>query len=153
MRPSILRLAALCLLLAGTTAQAADELLMVRSDRPFPETMNSLQEAIQRHGYTVSRVQRVDIGLTLSGFQTAEYRIVFFGKAPEIQELSRKHPELIPYLPLNIVIFAEGEETLILTTNPQNMARFFTDSGLDERFTGWARDIRQIFNEVTGSAP
>ena len=116
---SRLRLLVLCLLLGLSSAAVADELLMVRVTRPFPEAMNNLQETIRAKGYVVSRVQRVDVGLTASGFPTAEYRLVFFGKQAEIRELSAAYPELIPYLPLTIVVFAEGDDTLVLTTDPR----------------------------------
>ena len=51
---------------------------MRRIAMSFPEAMNALQTSIAEEGFTVSRVQRVDIGLTSSGYNTAEYRIVFF---------------------------------------------------------------------------
>jgi len=141
---------AIALFLLGLTPSAhADELMMARVTRPFPEAMNSLQEAIREHGYTVSRVQRVDVGLTASGFQTAEYRVVFFGKPAEIEALSARYPALIPYLPLNIVIFAEGDDALILTTNPHKLGDFFKEPGLRAQFGKWAKDVRAIFNEVT----
>ena len=69
-------------------AQAQQQqLIMGRSSEAFPETMSALQEAIKKAGYTISIVQRVDIGLTGMGFQTDKYRIVFFGKAEEIKTL------------------------------------------------------------------
>jgi uncharacterized protein (DUF302 family) len=140
---------AVTLLLLGLSMSArADELMMARVTRPFPEAMNSLQEAIRQHGYTISRVQRVDVGLTSSGFQTAEYRVVFFGKADEIRTLSDRYPELIPYLPLNIVIFAEGDDTLILTTNPLKLADFFHNPALRAQFGQWDKDVRSIFDEA-----
>lgn len=142
----------LLLVLIGLDASAvADELLMVRITRPFPEAMNSLQETIRSKGYVVSRVQRVDVGLTSSGFQTAEYRIVFFGKQAEIQELSASYPDLIPYLPLAIVVFAEGDDTLILTTDPLKLGEFFNKPALLARFRIWEKDVRAIFDEVSGS--
>ena len=141
-------LLALLLLLALPPAVSAEELLMARVTRSFPETINNLQDAIRTRGYTVSRVQRVDVGLTISGFQTAEYRIVFFGRAGEIKDLSAAHPELIPYLPLNIVIFAEGDVTLLLATNPLKLSEFFDQPALRSQFVRWERDIRAIFEEL-----
>jgi len=73
----ILLVAVLCL---GTVSVNAEDLLMVRSAQPFPETMLSLEESIKDHGYIVTRVQRVDVGLKKFGFKTDKYRIVFFGK-------------------------------------------------------------------------
>ena len=145
---SRLRLLVLCLLLGLSSAAVADELLMVRVTRSCPEAMNSLQDTIRAKGYVVSRVQRVDVGLTASGFPTAEYRIVFFGKQAEIRELSAAYPELIPYLPLTIVVFAEGDDTLVLTTDPLKLGEFFNKPELLKRFTVWEQDVRAIFDEV-----
>jgi uncharacterized protein (DUF302 family) len=139
-----------CLLTALlSTPGFADELLMVRVDHPFPEAMNLLQESIRQHGYTISRVQRVDVGLTASGFTTAEYRLVFFGKPAEINSLPEKHPELAAYLPLNIVIFAEGDDTIILTANPHSLETFFKDPSLHGQFGRWEKDIRAILDQAS----
>jgi uncharacterized protein (DUF302 family) len=146
---SHMRLLVLCLLLGMSHAVVAEELLMARIARPFPEAMNNLQETIRAQGYVVSRVQRVDVGLTSSGFQTAEYRIVFFGKPAEIRDLSAAYPELIPYLPFTIVVFAEGDDTLVLTTDPLKLGEFFNKPELLARFGSWEKDVRAIFDAVT----
>jgi len=142
-------LSLLLLAISLTQIAAAEELLMARITRPFPEAMNILQDSIRASGYTVSRVQRVDVGLTSSGFRTAEYRIVFFGKLAEIRELSAAYPELIPYLPLTIVVFAEGDDTLILATAPHKLGEFFNKSALLKRFHVWEDDVRNIFDKVS----
>ncbi len=104
--------------LSVSNLSQADDLLMARTNRDFPEAMLKLQDSIRNHGYTVSRVQRVDIGLTHSGYVTDKYRVVFFGKADLVTRLSNNYPQLIPYLPFKIAIFAEGDETLIVAANP-----------------------------------
>ena len=143
------RLLALCLMLGLCHTAVSEELLMARISRPFPEAMNNLQETIRAKGYVVSRVQRVDVGLTSSGFQTAEYRIVFFGKQAEIRDLSAAYPELIPYLPLTVVVFAEGDDTLVLATDPLKLGEFFNRPELLARFRVWEKDVRTIFDEVS----
>lgn len=139
----------LWLLLALPGMSAGEELLMARIARPFPEAMNALQETIRANGYTISRVQRVDIGLTSSGFQTAEYRIVFYGRADELHDLANSHVELIPYLPLNIVIFAEGDESILLTTNPRQLGEFFDKPELKKVFGRWEQDARALFDALS----
>ncbi len=124
----------------------AEELLMVRLERPFPEAMNVLQQSIAEHGYRVTRVQRVDVGLSSRGFKTAEYRVVFFGKPEEMTRLPDRHPELIPYLPLKIVLFAEGDTTLALTYNPMVLAAAYPNSDLQMQFQRWAGDLRAILD-------
>jgi len=139
---------ALALLFALPTA--ADELIMVRADRPFPEAMNDLQKAIKDHGYTVARVQRVDVGLTAKGYKTAEYRVVFFGKLDETRDLINRHPDLIAYLPLKITLFAEGDASLAVTNNPALLSTFFRDPALQAQFVRWERDVRSILVQTAG---
>ena len=142
------RLCLTLLLLIAPAAEAA-ELLMARVERSFPEAMNALQQSIQDHGYKVTRVQRVDIGLTSSGFKTAEYRVVFFGKREELLSLPDKHPELLAYLPLKFTIFSEGEHTLVATNNPAVFGVFFKEAGLTRIFQHWERDMRSILDQLT----
>ena len=118
------------LLLAVLASRApAQEIIMTRSMQPFPETMLTLQESIRAHGYTVSRVQRIDIGLTGMGYKTDKYRIVFAGKPDEIRMLTEKAPQLIPYMPPKISIFAEGNQFFSLAfrrLETEQFAQLFT---------------------------
>lgn len=123
----------------------AAEMLMARTTQSFPEAMLKLQEELKKAGYTVSRVQRVDIGLTKSGYQTDKYRIVFFGKAEEVRMLTEKHPELIPHLPWKVAIFAENEDTLMVSVDPT----LFTNKQHPESYKvlkRWSHDIQAIFD-------
>lgn len=153
MKRTLLLILALSGLLSSPFLSAMDSggLMMIRSSQSFPETMSVLQEAIKKHGYTVSRVQRVDIGLSARGFKTDKYRVVFFGKADEIQNLSQRHPELIPYIPQKIAIFAEGEETILATSNPMVLNDLFHDSQLKDTFQRWFKDTTTILNYVQNS--
>lgn len=147
MKPIMRMLLALSLFTMAASA-VAEDLLMVRSRQPFAETMLTLQEAIGTQGYVVSRVQRVDIGLTEFGYQTDKYRVVFFGKPEEIRDLSARYPQLIPYLPLKIAIFAEGAETLLAASNPEQLASAYAEPELDRVFARWAADMRTMFETV-----
>jgi uncharacterized protein (DUF302 family) len=121
---------------------------MVRARQSFPETMLALQTAIAEHGYKVSRVQRVDIGLTKSGFKTDKYRIVFYGKAEEVARLTDKHPQLIPYLPLKIVVFAEGKDTLLVTGDPVDYLNYVDDPEVRVQLRRWLSDLHSIMAEM-----
>jgi uncharacterized protein (DUF302 family) len=134
--------------LAAAATVHGQDLLMVRSAQQFPEAMITLQNSIRDHGYTLSRVQRVDIGLTKSGYKTDKYRVVFFGKTDEVHRLAEKHPELIPYLPLKVAIFAEADETLVVAPNPDRFTRFFPSPDLKIVFQRWETDLRSIMDDV-----
>ncbi len=136
------------LLLHHSMAVADQQLFMMRSAQPFPETMALLQEAISKQGYTVSRVQHVDVGLTAMGFKTDLYRVVFFAKLDELHQLTEQHPELVPYLPLQIAIFAEDDETILVSSNPLILTGFYPDAGLGKIFHRWHDDIGKIFLSV-----
>lgn len=134
------------------TAVADNELFMVRSKQMFPEAMITLQNEIRKQGYTISRVQRVDIGLTKSGYKTDRYRIVFFGKHREIKELTDRHPELVAYLPLKFSIYAEGQETIIIAANPMIMERIKSNRKLGKIYRRWKEDIKAILKRVKQTA-
>jgi len=125
-----------------------EDLLMIRVKRTFPEAMNDVQLALKSQGYTVSRVQRVDVGLHASGFQTAEYRVVFFAKPEELHKLSELYPELIPYLPWQLVVIAEADDTLVFTANPSKLNEFFKHPELQALFVTWESDVRAVLSRL-----
>ena len=129
----------------------AEDMIMTRSMQAFPEAMLTLQESIAAHGYTVSRVQRIDIGLTGMGYKTDKYRIVFAGKIDEIRELTEKAPQLTPYLPPKISIFAEGDQTILVTINPKQYAAIAGDAVDPVFFDRWESDLRSIFYDVNNT--
>jgi uncharacterized protein (DUF302 family) len=149
MKKSWLNLILLWVLTSQLSQAGAQEIIMTRSKQPFPETMLVLQESIRAHGYTVSRVQRIDIGLTGMGYKTDKYRIVFAGKPEEIRMLTDRAPELIPYLPPKISIFAEGDQTVLVTIHPEIYARIAGDAIDPVFFQRWASDLESIFHDVS----
>lgn len=130
-------------------AIADDNLLMARSNMDFPEAMSVLQNSILEHQYTLSRVQRVDIGLEKAGYQTDRYRIVFFGKQHEIKPMTDKYPELGAYLPLKIVIFAERDDTLLVAYNPMHLRNIVDNPEYTLIYSRWMSDIQSIMKDLS----
>jgi len=126
---------------------SADGVIMARSTRNFEDAMNMLQATITRHGYTVAKVQRVDVGLEAKGYKTDRYRIVFFGKPGEIEMLAGKYPKLIPYLPQTIVIFAEDENTIITAARPVFLEQLYPDPELKPIFERWEKDMLAMMDD------
>lgn len=127
---------------------AADDLLMARANRMFPEAMTVLQSAISSRGYTVTRLQQVNENLQRREFQSDMYRVVYFGKLEEVRQATARNPELIPFLPLNVTIFAEGEQTILVASHPQMLQEFFPDPELKVLFERWEKDMVEIMDEV-----
>jgi len=127
---------------------SAESLMMARSQLYFPEAMSALQESILTHGYRITRVQRVDVGLTGSGYKTDKYRLVFFGKADEIEKMTSMEPGLHAYLPLQVVIFAEQDNTLLVALHPRSLSEQFPAPELRTQFLRWENDMKSIFDDV-----
>ena len=126
----------------------ADDMLMVRTKQTFPEAMLTLQTSIKEHGYAVTRVQRIDIGLTGMGYKTDKYRVVFVGKPDEIQYLIDKYPVLAAYMPPQISIFAEQGDTVLVTANPMIYAEMITDNADKVLFQRWESDVYSVFDDI-----
>ena len=134
------------------SAVFASNLIMARSHEKFPEAMLTLQTSIKEHGYTVARVQRIDIGLTGMGFKTDKYRVVFVGKKDEIQYLTKKYPDLTPYMPPKVSIFAEDDDTVVVTVNP-SVYKEMVDNEEDKLiFDRWKNDIYSVFKDFSEAA-
>lgn len=125
----------------------ASDLIMARSSLSFSEAMTNLQVSLREHDYTVARVQRIDVGLTGMGYKTDKYRIVFVGKADEIKYLIDKYPQMIPYMPPKVSIFAEGDDTLLVTANPQFFAKMIDDEEDKIIFQRWESDVYSVFDD------
>jgi len=126
----------------------ADDLLMVRMDKQFPEAMALLQSAISSRGYTITRLQQVNENLERREYKSDMYRVVYFGKHEEVRQVTAAHPELIPFLPLSITIFAEGEQAILVSSHPQTLQRFFPAGDLKPVFDRWEKDITEIMDEL-----
>ena len=139
----------IALLLAVFAApMAAQDLYMVRSQLSFPEAMTVLQEAIREQGYTLSRVQRVDIGLTASGYETDKYRVVFFGRRDDLDHLGSRHVGLVAHFPLKIAIYAEGEDTVLLAAGLQYLRDYYAEKEISAHLQRWENDIADILEVV-----
>jgi uncharacterized protein (DUF302 family) len=136
------------LLLATAAPAAAAELLMARVDKLFPEAMTQLQSAISSRGYTVTRLQEVNENLERRDFKSDMYRVVYFGKYEEVKRATASHPALIPFLPLNITIFAEGDQAILVASHPQALRQFFPDAALKPLFERWEKDMVAIMDEL-----
>jgi uncharacterized protein (DUF302 family) len=126
----------------------ANDLLMVRTRQGFPEAMLTLQTSIKEHGYAISRVQRIDIGLTGMGYKTDKYRVVFVGKPDEIQYLVNKYPVLAAYMPPKISIFAEHGETVLVTANPKIYGDMIENETDKVIFRRWESDVYSVFDDI-----
>lgn len=146
-----LKLFVFLFLCTGSFQTMAQNIFTVRSPLDFEQSMAELKASIEAHGYTVSHVQRCDGGLHQSGYETDFYRVIFFAKLDEVRQLSEKHPELIPFLPLKIAVFAEGEQSIISSMNLTALNEFYDDKALNIQFRRWENDVKSILVDLQKS--
>ncbi|MDA8094227.1 MAG: DUF302 domain-containing protein [Betaproteobacteria bacterium] len=142
-------LAILLLLLTTTFCQARDvphpNLFRVTVNQPFSDVMNEVQIALEKEGYHVLRVQRVDYGLKVSGYKSNLYRIVFFGRS-DVKAVMQERPDLLPYLPLTITLYREAGMTHLVAMSPLVVARG-GNPNVAAKAALWDADIRKVFAE------
>jgi uncharacterized protein (DUF302 family) len=73
---------------------------------------------------------------------------VFVGKPKEIQYLINKYPVLAAYMPPKISIFAEHDETVLVTANPKIYADMIDDDRDKILFKRWESDIYSVFDDI-----
>lgn len=135
------------LLLACGIAQA-ENFLSVRSHAPFDAVLQEAETLIEEYGYKLAHVQRCDGGLADFGYKSDFYRILFVGKLDEVRAITSRYPELVPFLPLKILIFAENNETISMVMNPLNLLDAVDDEQVRIQLTRWHSDLSSILNEL-----
>lgn len=138
------RLVALLAVLSCKPLSADQGFLQASCTLPFPEAMALLQEAITKHGYTVSRVQHVDKGLRQSGYQTGLYRVVFFGRPEQMAWVREHYPALMPYLPLKITLYEAEGYVGASALQPAALSPFFDKQKIQQLLEGWQADMTAI---------
>lgn len=122
-----------------------DNIMMARTQQEFKHALDDIMKAIENQGYTVAHVQRCDGGMEAMGYQTDNYKVVFFGKLSEVRELSQKHDSLIPYFPFKAIVYKEGDETVLSILNPKHMQDLVPDDpALSKHIKQWQQDFDLI---------
>lgn len=135
-------------LVTGGAAHAEQNFLMLRVYDNFDSTMEHAQKAIEEHGYTVSHIQRCDGGLSKVGYKTDKYRVLFFGKPDEVRQISNEHPEMIPFLPLKMLVYAEDDQSLVTVMNPEELSDFVTSKKLRTQLRRWKADFESMLADI-----
>lgn len=129
-------------------AAADHTTLMARTSLPFDQAMATAQALLDEYGYTVAHIQKCDGGMAKFGYHSDKYQLVFFGKLEEVRRVSHDHPAMIPFLPLKLAVFAEGEETVVVALDPLELGRYLPDAKLQIQLARWHSDLKSLLAEL-----
>ena len=138
---------ALIILLSSNVAWA-ENMLTLRIDDSYYNVMITVKEKLNEYGYQVANIQKCDGGMESMGYQSDEYKVVFFGKLKEVRNLSQKYPQITPYVPLKIAVIKENDSIVIVALNPSALSTYFKQDELKTQFKRWENDLRSIFKEI-----
>ena len=133
----------------SNTAIADEDILTARTTAGFDVTLEKAKLVLEENTFTVAHVQRCDGGLREMGYHTDNYKIIFFGRLEEVREATKAYPELMPFLPLKLAVFAENNETLLSTVNPNSVLAMMPElkEELQPLFDKWEKELRQVLSE------
>lgn len=143
----------LAALLLPAAVHAEQTTLMARTSMPFDEAMLRVQELLNEYGYKVAHIQKCDGGMAQFGYHSDKYQLVFFGKLEEVRRISHQYPQMIPFLPLKLAVFAEHKETVVVALNPLELGRYIPDSKLQVQLARWHSDLRSLLAELRDAQP
>lgn len=147
--PLLLLVVTLIYLVLTTTAVANEDILTARTSAGFETTLEKAKLILEENQFTVAHIQRCDGGLRQMGYKTDNYKIIFFGRLDEVRAVTKAHPELLPFLPLKLAVFAENKETLLSTVNPNSVLAMMPElkEELQPLFNKWEQELRRVLSE------
>ena len=66
--------------------------------------------------------------------------------------LTKKYPDLTPYMPPKVSIFAEDEDTVVVTVNPAVYKEMIDDEEDRRIFDRWENDVYSVFKDFSEAA-
>jgi uncharacterized protein (DUF302 family) len=128
---------------------AGDHIIKTKTPSAFEDTVDLLEVMLEKKGYNVAHEQHCDGGLRKMGYERGSYSVLFFGKLEQIRELSSKHDALIPFLPLKVAVYEDGDGTQISFLNPHFMKVIVEDDPqLDKYINQWEKDFLSIVEDT-----
>lgn len=127
----------------------AENMITIRINDSYNNVMISIKDKLNDYGYKIAHIQKCDGGLHDMGYASDEYKLIFFGNFKEIRAISKKFPQIIPYIPLKIAVIKENDSVVLVALNPSTLSTYFKDKELHTQFGRWENDLRSIFSEIT----
>jgi uncharacterized protein (DUF302 family) len=106
--------------------------IVMHSKRGFGATMQALKDSIERHGLTLFAQIDHSGGARAVGMELAEEQLLVFGNPRGGTPLMQSDPRVGIELPLRMLLWQEGERTLLGYEDPRALDERFSLAGAEQ---------------------
>lgn len=129
--------------------QAGPLFLSVTKQIDYKAAVDDLSLAINNHGYTPVKIQPVDEGLRAKGYETSDYKLIFFGDKTQLDKVLAVSPEAAVMLPLRIILYREGDVVIASAPSMEMWKGVFGGEALNLMINQWQKDVLSILQEFS----
>jgi uncharacterized protein (DUF302 family) len=147
-----MRYLAICALLSWlTVAQvlAGDMFLSAEKRTAYRAALDDLSVAILDHGYTPIKIQPIDQGLRRKGYESSDYKVIFFGNKAQVDRVLALYPEAAVMLPLKVILYQKGDVVIASAPRMDMWKAVFDKEPLNEIIDQWQNDLIAILHEFS----
>lgn len=109
----------------------------------YDTALDDLTIAITNHDYTLIKIQPVDLGLRKKGYESADYKVLFFGNSEQVRKVLTSNPEASVLLPLKIILYRKGN-TVVASAPSLKMWKDVFGKTLNGMINSWETDTQEI---------
>lgn len=123
--------------------------LSVTKQIDYAIALDDLSLAINNHGYIPVKIQPVDEGLRAKGYETSDYKLIFFGDKAQLDKVLAVSPEAAVMLPLRIILYREGDVVIASAPSMDMWKGVFGGEALNLMINQWQKDVLSILQEFS----
>jgi uncharacterized protein (DUF302 family) len=129
-----------------TPVMAGSIFMTVTRQSAYRPALDDLTIAIVNHNYTIIKIQPVDKGLRHKGYETSDYKLLFFGDREQVDKVLAVSPEASAMLPLKIILYQKGN-VVVASAPSMEMWKGIFGKTLNPMIDQWQRDVQDILRE------
>ena len=129
--------------------QAGPLFLSATKQIDYEAALYDLSLAINNHGYTPVKIQPVDEGLRAKGYESSDYKLIFFGDKEQLDKVLAVSPEAAVMLPLRIILYREGDVVIASAPSMEMWKSVFGGEALNLMINQWQKDVLSILQEFS----
>lgn len=133
-----------------TSVMAEDLFLSASRHDNYVSALDNLTIAINNHNYTLIKIQPVDKGLRIKGYEAKNYKVLFFGNHEQVARVLAANPEASVILPHKIILFKKGN-TVTAIAPRLGMWKGKFGTKLDLMIDRWDQDFKTILKEYAST--